>query len=287
MSSIETVAPPALAAPGSSPLWRTQIAAILRLEARKSFLGRRGILLYLAAFLPVFAMACFAVMVVYFGSPNERVPWATNLYAAVYQHLFLRAVIYFGCTWAFINAFRGEVLDRSLHYYLLAPVRREVLVVGKFLAALLATTVLFGGSTLISFTLVHLPYGSEGVSQLLSAAGLKQLLGYGATTFFGCVGYGAIFLLLGLFLRNPILPAVVIFVWEWVSFLLPPLLKKITISHYLKSIAPVPVSEGPLALVADPTPRWLAILGLTVLAGILVTLSALRTRQMEVEYGEE
>ena len=42
-----------------------------------------------------------------------------------------------------MNLFRGEVVDRSLHYYFLAPVRREVLVVGKYLSGLIATIALF------------------------------------------------------------------------------------------------------------------------------------------------
>ena len=29
---------------------------------------------------------------------------------------------------------RGEMMERSLHYYLLAPVRREMLLLGKFIA---------------------------------------------------------------------------------------------------------------------------------------------------------
>ena len=287
MTTMEPSSTIALRDPGSWPLWRRQIAAILRLEARKNFLGKRGILLYFAAFIPVFAMASFAMAVIYFGNPNERAAWATGVFAAVYQHLVLRTVIYFGCTWAFINAFRGEVLDRSLHYYLLAPVRREVLVAGKFLAALLATVVLFGGSTLVSVLLTYLPYGSEGLSFLFSATGMKHLAGYLTVTALGCLGYGAIFLLLGLYLKNPILPAVLIFLWEWVSFLLPPLLKKLTVSHYLKSLAPVPVSDGPLALPVEPTPAWLATFGLLLFAGALVTLAAFAIRRREVDYGEE
>ena len=42
-----------------------------------------------------------------------------------------------------MNLFRGEILDRSLHFYFLAPIRREVLMAGKFLAGLLATCTIF------------------------------------------------------------------------------------------------------------------------------------------------
>ena len=42
--------------------------------------------------------------------------------------------------------------------------------------------------------------------------------------------------------------------WEWLNFLLPPLLKKVSVIHYLNSLVPVPISEGPFAVVAEPTP---------------------------------
>ncbi len=48
-----------------------------------------------------------------------------------------------------MNLFRGEILDRSLHFYFLAPVRREVLMAGKFLAGLLATCTIFVTSELL------------------------------------------------------------------------------------------------------------------------------------------
>ncbi|HYG82112.1 MAG TPA: hypothetical protein VD861_17060, partial [Pyrinomonadaceae bacterium] len=38
-------------------LWRRQVASILRLEVRKNFTGKRSILIYLLALLPVFIMA--------------------------------------------------------------------------------------------------------------------------------------------------------------------------------------------------------------------------------------
>ena len=39
----------------------------------------------------------------------------------------------------FTHLFRGEILGRTLHHYFLAPMPRSVLVVGKYLAGLLAS----------------------------------------------------------------------------------------------------------------------------------------------------
>jgi hypothetical protein len=50
------------------------------------------------------------------------------------------------------------------------------------------------------------------------------------------------------------IPAAAILGWEWINFLLPPALKKISVIHYLQSLCPVPVPHGPFALPAEPTP---------------------------------
>jgi hypothetical protein len=63
-------------------------------------------------------------------------------------------------------------------------------------------------------------------------------LRYAGITMLACVGYGAFFLVVGLFIRNPIIPALLLYGWEWLNFLLPPLLKKISVIHYLNSLMP-------------------------------------------------
>ena len=44
---------------------------------------------------------------------------------------YLRAGIFFGCMGIFSNLFRGEMLEKTLHYYFLTPMRREALVAGQ------------------------------------------------------------------------------------------------------------------------------------------------------------
>ncbi|MEN2577350.1 hypothetical protein AAER51_17970, partial [Acinetobacter baumannii] len=58
------------------------------------------------------------------------------MFGVIYNTLILRTVIFFGCAWIFMNLFRGEIVDRSLHYYFLSAVRREVLITGKYLSGL-------------------------------------------------------------------------------------------------------------------------------------------------------
>ena len=56
----------------------------------------------------------------------------------------------------------------------------------------------------------------------------------------GCLGYGSVFLAVGLYIRNPIVPAAVLLAWEGSSGILPQVLQKVSILYYLQSLCPVP-----------------------------------------------
>ena len=265
--------------------WARQVASIVRLEVAKNFWGKRSLLIYLLAFAPVLLLSVLAVF-----TPPAR-EWQSLdglniLYAAIYGGLILRTVIFFGCAWVFMNLFRGEVVDRSLHYYFLAPVRREVLVVGKYLSGVLTAIILFTLTTTLSFIALYLSRGTEEMSRFFTdGSGFTHLLIYNGVTALACVGYGAFFLLLGVFFRNPIIPALIAYGWEWLNFLLPPLLKKISVIHYLHSLVPVPVDDGPFAILAEPTPAWIAIPSLLVVTLAVLALASRQLRRMEIKYG--
>jgi len=265
-------------------LWTRQTVAIMRLEIKKNFLSRRALLLYLMAGLPLLLLSALAL----FPPPTDELGTFSEMsqvYAAIYGGLILRTLVFFGCAWVFMNLFRGEVVDRSLHYYFLAPVRREVLVVGKYLSGLIATVVLFSLTTVGSMFIYYFwLFPSESARYFFEGAGAGQMLAYLGVTILACVGYGAVFLIVGLFFRNPIIPALLLYGWEWLNFLLPPLLKKISVIHYLTSLVPVPMSEGPFAVLVEPTPAWISVPSLLLFTGVVIFLASLHIRRMEISY---
>lgn len=272
-------------------LWLRQIRAILRLELQKNFLSRRSILIYLIASLPLFPLMVLALLRPP-GNEWQDFSFLGKFYAFLYNGFILRTVVFFGCAWIFMNLFRGELVDRSLHYYFLSAVRREVLVVAKYLSGLVTSMVMFTTTTVIAMLLIYFPhFYSQSVRFFTAGAGLKHLLGYAGITMLACIGYGAFFLVVGLFIRNPIIPALLLYGWEWLNFLLPPLLKKISVVHYLNSLMPVPlssvISEGPLAVVAEPTPAAIAIPSMLLVTLLVMILASYRTRHMEIRYGNE
>jgi ABC-type transport system involved in multi-copper enzyme maturation permease subunit len=283
-SAIDAVANKHDRSPLPWALWLRQIGAIFRFDLRKNFLGRRAILIYLLAMLPLFPLLVFAFVPANYKNFNNY----SLVYSVLYNGLILRTLVFFGCAWIFMNLFRGEIVDRSLHYYFLSAVRREVLVVGKYFSGLVTSIVLFTFTTVAAMLLLYLPnFYSQSMRYFFEGPGLTQLLTYAGITILACIGYGAFFVVVGLFVRNPIIPAVLLYGWEWLNFLLPPLLKKISVIHYLNSLVPIPVSEGPFAVVAEPTPAWIAIPSLLGVTLVVLVLAAYRIRHMEIRYGRD
>jgi ABC-type transport system involved in multi-copper enzyme maturation permease subunit len=218
------------------------------------------------------------------------------MFAGVFQFFFLRLAIFFGCLGIFMNLFRGEILDRSLHFYFLAPIRREVLMAGKFLAGLLATCVIFVTSEVLQ-TVAFLWHFSPSARDvyLYHNHGLEHAAIYVGVTVLACVGYGAFFLVAGMMFKNPILPAAAILIWEAINPFLPAVLKQFSVIYYLKSLCPVdiPVSPGTppvLALLvsnADPVSAPVAVLGIVIVAMIALYASSIQVRRMEINYTTE
>jgi ABC-type transport system involved in multi-copper enzyme maturation permease subunit len=218
------------------------------------------------------------------------------MFAGVFQFFFLRLAVFFGCLGIFMNLFRGEILDRSLHFYFLAPIRREVLMVGKFLAGLLATCTIFVTSELLqtSAFLWHFSARQSDV-YLYHNHGLEHAAIYVGVTVLACIGYGAFFMVAGMLFRNPIIPAAVILIWEGINPFLPTLLKQFSVIYYLKSLCPVDIPSAPgtppvLALLisnSDPVAAPVAVLGILGVALIALYVSSIQVRRMEINYTTE
>src|SRR4030095_1161145 len=171
------------------------------------------VLVYLLALLPIGLLTLIAILP---PAAREWLEFANYpaLFAVIYNALILRTVIFFGCAWIFMNLFRGEIVDRSLHYYFLSAVRREVLVVGKYLSGLVTAIILFTVTTIVALLLLYFPhFYSDSVRFFFDGPGLGQLLTYAGITILGCIGYGAFFLVVGLFIRNPIISSLLLYGW--------------------------------------------------------------------------
>src|SRR5262249_33116326 len=126
-------------------LWRRQVAAVLRLETRRILFGKRTIPIYVLAALPV-VLFLFRALFAHLSIDEQKLATSITIFGAIYQPLILRMCVFFGCVALFTSLIRGEFLDRSLHYYFLAPIRRDVLLVGKYIAGVLCAAAIFCAS---------------------------------------------------------------------------------------------------------------------------------------------
>ena len=282
----QPVAPPS----AGLGLWWRQVRGIARMELRKSLRGRAALAVWGLAALPVLLLTAKGVIFILFredidfaGLANEEL-----IFADIFDALVLRLCIFFGTVAIFVRLFRGDMLSRTLHHYFLAPVRREVLVAGKFVGGLAAAALVFGLSTALSRLLMYLPYDpAASISHLTGSSGLPHLLAYVALAALACLGYGAVFLAVGMVFRNPIIPVLALLAWESANLFLPPLLKPLSVIWYLQSLIPVPIDRGTIAVVAEPAPLALAVPGVLAMATAMLAIAGWRARHMEIDYADD
>jgi len=274
-------------------LWLLQTAAVFRLEMRKTFFARRGLWVYLLALMPLVPFAGHSAVMIYHQRACDF-GHDTNIYAGVFQLFDLRLMLFFGCLGIFMNLFRGEMLDRSLHYYFLSPVRREVILAGKYLAGLLAAVTIFTTSTVLQWVSMYAHFPSSTfMAYFRDGNGAWHLASYAGVTALGCIGYGSLFVLAGALFRNPILPAAIVLFWEGINAFLPTLLQKFSVIYYLKSLCPIdaPPDVGPvlsmLIVNADPISPAIAVPGMLLFTALVLVVAAIRVRRMEINYGTD
>lgn len=260
-----------------------QLLAVAALELRRLLRSREGRTALLFAAVP-FLLALLV------RTLNREAPAAGRVereFAFVFQNLVLQGTLFFGTLFVFGTLLRGEQLAKTLHHLFLAPVRREVVVLGKYLAALGATSVAFAGfSALAYLTLLSGASGGATLGQVADG-GAGRALAYAGVAALACAAYGAVFLAFGQWVRNPVFPALAFWGWEHLSFLLPEVLKRLGLIHYLLSVTPVKPPNGLLAILGDPLPAWVAIPVPLLFSAALLALSAWKVRRTEVDYGVE
>jgi len=270
-------------------LWGTQLRCLVALETRRNLFSWRATWVYFLAFAPTVIILLHAL----FGRGRERETLSedTMVLAGIFQFYYVRVGIFFGTLGIFTGLIRGEMVERSLHYYMLSPVRREVLLLGKFVAGSLRALLLMGTAVLGSFALMYLPFGAAGQRYVFDGPGMSQLLSYLLITALACMGYGAIFLLFSMMMKNPAPAALVLMGWEAISSVMPSFLQKFSIATYLRHLMPITVpGEGIFALLTvrtEPTPTWLAVAGALTLTAAILVVSCWRMRFLEISYTTE
>ncbi len=269
-------------------LWWQQARRLARIEVRRNLRTKRAWWIYFLAFAPT---VLILIHLLKESHPQFAMAEDTTVLAGIVQFYYVRLGIFFGCLGIFSRLIRGEMIERSLHFYLLSPVRREVLLLAKFAAGAISALALFGTAMVANFLLIYIGFGPAGTDYMFNGAGMGQLEAYLAIVFLACLGYGSVFLLLSMMFRNPTPAALLVFGWEAINPVMPSLLQKISVASYLRHLMPVTVRGNDifalLTVTTEPVPGWVATLGLLALIAAVLTYSCYRMRTLEIRYTTE
>jgi ABC-type transport system involved in multi-copper enzyme maturation permease subunit len=269
--------------PGTWTLWARQAGAIARFELKRFLLARRWVGIYIMALAPVALMYAHSRMPFRGGDLTANV---SQGFAPLFQFFILEFGVFIACAVVFSQLFRGDILEKTLHFYLLTPARREVIAVGKYLAGVILVAGLFTISTAAAYLV---GYSSSGVfaSFFFEGPGFIHLARYLTVTVLATIAYGAVFLLMGLVFKNPGVPAFFLWGFESFSFALPSVLQRASIVHYLRPILPVHVDLGSFAILIDPVPPVAGIPILFLITAILLSGSGWFVRSTQVTYSAD
>lgn len=269
-------------------LWWTQARRLTRMEIRRNLFSWKATWIYALAFIPTVIILIHAIFDTH---PRFAIDEDTKVLAAIVQLYYLRLGVFFGCLGIFTRLIRGEMIERSLHFYLLSPVRREIILLSKFVAGSITAVLLFVTAVVADFVLMYEAFGGAGRDYIFTGPGLGQLEAYVAIIVLACLGYGAVFLLLSMMFRNPIPAAMIFLGWEAINPVLPSLLQKISVASYLRHLMPVDIgAQGIFALLTvktEPVSAGIATLGLLVLIAAVLLYSCYRIRTLEIRYTTE
>jgi len=278
--------PPTPALSRKASLRLSQLRATWSLNLRIARSGKRLWILALVTALPVLPPLIF--LIVSFLFPRDRTfgVGAMAFFKGTVGTVYLHVVLYILALVYGLAVVSDEVEGKTLIHFMLRPIPRWVIVVGKFLAAWLITALLIVSSLALTYTLAWVVEKEPGAwKHLFEYANLKILLLDSLVLVFALAAYLALFSCVGAWLRHGERWGVVFcFGWESLIAYLPAKLKWLTVMYHVQTLLPHSVSVAKFfSLRGEPLskPTCVAILlGVTVVS-LALTVWNLRRREIQ------
>ncbi len=242
--------------------------AVFDLSLESMIWSRRSLLMALLVGLPVVLAVAYRVILAA-DLPTRAVP-PLDLYAIVVAVFWIRNVLPLMALFHATSLVADEVEGRTLTYLLTRPLTRPAIFAGKFAAYLATSLGIALPSAVLTFFLLATARGWSGVAA--SVPDLFRDLGVMALTL---LAYGALFALLGVLLRRPVIPGLLfLFGWELLANL-PGYLPRFTLTAWLRSlIHHRPAQEGLAGLFGQVQPAGLSLAVLVVATSLFLTAAA-------------
>jgi ABC-type transport system involved in multi-copper enzyme maturation permease subunit len=242
--------------------------AVFDLSLEGMLLSRRSILMGLLVGLPVILAAVYRVLLAA-DVPNRAVP-PLDLYALVVAVYWIRNVLPLMALFHATSLIADEVEGKTLTYLLTRPLTRPSILAGKFAAYLATSLGVALPAAVLTFFILMTARGWSGVGA--SVPDLFRDLGVVALTL---LVYGALFTLLGVLLRRPVIPGLLfLFGWELMANL-PGYLPRFTLTAWLRSlIHHRPAQEGIADLFGQVLPTGQSLIVIVVSSVVFLAAAA-------------
>jgi ABC-type transport system involved in multi-copper enzyme maturation permease subunit len=242
----------------------TGARAVFDLSLDGMVFSRRSLLMALL----VAAPAAFAVLYRLLSATQGAPPLGpSDLYALMVAVYWVRNVLPLAALFYATSLVADEVEGRTLTYLLTRPITRASIMAGKFAAYLATTLTLALPAAVVTFFILM----ASPAAPALGPAAVDLLRDLGVMLL-ALVVYGALFALLGVLLKRPVIPGLLfLYGWELLANL-PGYLPRLTLTAWLRSlIRHRPAEEGIAGLFQQVLPGDQA---LAVLIGVSIALLA-------------
>ncbi len=173
-----------------------------------------------------------------------------------------------------------EVDDKTITYLFTRPIPRGAVLVGKYLAYLVATGFVVLPSVALVYLLIVPINGSLGTSFLAFVKDLVLLA-------VGLAVYGALFAFIGAWFKRPLLIGLIfVFGWEQAALAFPGYLKRFTVAYYLQGLVPHAMPQDSVLSLVQAIVRQTPSLGSAVLWLIVIWVVTLYLASRMVERRE-
>jgi hypothetical protein len=273
----------------ASPTLLGTAVRIFELSLGQMLWSRRSVFLALLTLAPVSlaGLIRFAATVEPAALPQingQRLTGAA-LFGLMIWFLYIRFIVPVLGIFYGTSLIADEVDDKTITYLFVRPIPRGAVLVGKYLAYFVCTTLLVLPSVVIVYFLT-VPIGGGSIGAAFPA--LMIDLGVLAA---GIAAYGALFAWVGARLKRPLVIGLVfIFGWEPGVLLFPGYLRRATIAYYLQGLIPHAMPQDSAVSVLlqvfqeiPPVGLSLGALAGVTLVGVWLAARAAETREYVLE----
>lgn len=254
------------------------IAVIFEITFSQTIKSKKTIFMIMLAFLPVFLTFYFRL-----AQPNHIVlPSFVLFHIMTFFLLFVSMLIalFYGT-----SIIGDEIDNKTITYLFTRPIPKYVIAIGKFISYLVGVLLILIPPILISFLVI------------LSDSRMAGDYSYTVNTFANQLGviilalivYGAIFMFFGSRLRHPVIAGMLLaFGWEKITLIVPGIIRKFSVVHYLISSFPIaPEMQNAMDEISKGTSSSLStsliMIGIITVVFWGLTIFTLYTKEYKLE----